>query len=114
MFVERVEELLKKRGLHMNKMLLDLGYSSVFWVRTKQRNSIPAADKVCAIAKYLNTSVEYLLGETDSDVSFDVITAKISENELYILQILRALPNDSRQQIESYINGFYSGIRGSK
>ena len=51
----------RKRGTNVNKMLLECGLSKAT-VDNIKNGSVPGADKLLTIAKYLGVSIDYLLG----------------------------------------------------
>ena len=60
----RIQYLAKEKGTSINKMLVtDLGLSKSI-VDNMMKGSVPSADKLSKIAHYLDTTPEYLLGET--------------------------------------------------
>ena len=59
---ERIKHFSKKRGIHVNKMLQDVGLG--FNTMSNMKKSMPKADNLAKIADYLNCSVDYLLGRT--------------------------------------------------
>ena len=71
--VERIDDLLKNKGLNRPAMAEELGFSVSNIAHWKRRNSLPDAQTIYAMSKYLNVSVSYLLtGNNDSDLSSDV------------------------------------------
>ena len=69
----------RKRGTNVNKMLLECGLSKAT-VDNIKNGSVPGADKLLTIAKYLGVSIDYLLGYSPK-----LNTMKKPKN-LYILQ----------------------------
>lgn len=61
-FSERLENLIRKKGITANKMLTDLGLSRNSIVDWRKRGNIPCAEVVADIAEYFGVSIEYLLG----------------------------------------------------
>lgn len=69
-FVDRIDELLKNKGLNRNDLnnAIDLQKNTI--AQWKIRETIPSADIAVKIAQFLNTSVEYLVtGEEKKDNS---------------------------------------------
>lgn len=62
---ELIVSLLQTKNITSNKMLSDIGYNVSFITDMQRRGHVPAADKLGAIADYLDVSVDYLLGRTD-------------------------------------------------
>lgn len=68
-FFERIDELLKTKKLTQKDLCQGIGLASVqTYSNWKLRNSIPAADIAFKIAQYLNTTVEYLLTGSESNI----------------------------------------------
>ena len=61
----RTVELAQNLGLSKNKLLQNANLSKGLFDRIKQ-GQVPSIDKIQAIAEYLNCSVDYLLGRTDT------------------------------------------------
>ena len=61
----RTVELAQNQGLSKNKLLQNAHLSKGLFDRIKP-GQVPSIDKIQAIAEYLNCSVDYLLGRTDT------------------------------------------------
>lgn len=73
MFVERIRSLLKEKNIFAKDMLKDLGINKDQLKRWEDPTAIIKPIYVNAIADYLDTTPEYLLGKTDEkETSFDV------------------------------------------
>lgn len=61
---EKIKELAQKRGISLNKLEEDLGYSrnTIYSMKTKK----PNAERLQEIADYFHVSTDYLLGRTDN------------------------------------------------
>lgn len=59
MIYEKVKKLCKQKKVSIYRLEKDLGFSASTIVKWKK--SIPAADKLKAVADYLHVSIEYLL-----------------------------------------------------
>lgn len=67
-FISRLEALLNDRKISNKQMCLDIGITTSAVTTWKKRNTIPSADVVLKIAKYLDVSLEYLItGEEKGD-----------------------------------------------
>lgn len=61
---ERIKELCKKRGISLNTLEENLGYSrNTIYSLKKQK---PNAERIAEIADYFQVSTDYLLGRTDN------------------------------------------------
>ena len=56
--------MLKKRGISLQKVAEDLGYSINYLYTLKEKT--PKSDRLQEIADYFNVSTDYLLGRTDN------------------------------------------------
>lgn len=65
MFVERVRALLKEKGITDKEMLVDLDINKNQMTRWAKEGTIPGKAILIAIAYYLDTTPEYLSGDTD-------------------------------------------------
>lgn len=61
---ERIKELAQKRNVSVKQVLSDIGLG--FNTMSNMKTSMPKSDNLAKIADYLNCSVDYLLGRTDS------------------------------------------------
>lgn len=62
--LEKIKELALKRGISLQKVAEDLGYSINYLYTLKEK--IPKSDRLQEIADYFNVSTDYLLGRTDN------------------------------------------------
>lgn len=62
--LEKIKELAQKRGISLQKVAEDLGYSINYLYTLKEKT--PKSDRLQEIANYFNVSTDYLLGRTDN------------------------------------------------
>jgi len=85
-------DLLKKRSLSVNKMLVECGYNTSL-VNDLKKGQMPSADKIAGIAKYLGVSSDYLInGET---LEFDPFASE----EEFIANLRHALYGTSKRKL---------------
>lgn len=89
----KIKELAKQRGIVIKNMLIDcnLGLNTMANLKT----SMPKADSLAKIADYLNCSVDYLMGRTNT-INNDVTSVEneqITEHEKKLLFAYRKNPN---------------------
>lgn len=65
---EKIKELAQKRGINLQTLAKDLGYSENYFYTIKQGSQIPAV-RLAEIADYFGVSVDYLLGRTQHNES---------------------------------------------
>lgn len=80
-FYERTKELVKKNNYSLIPFLQSLGINYETYKSCKRANNLPRADEAVAIAKALNTTVEYLVTgkESDSSVKLNELKRKVFE-----------------------------------
>jgi transcriptional regulator with XRE-family HTH domain len=94
---EFIESILVKKGISDRQMMQDSGLKRGVLDNMK-KGSMPAADKIAAIAKYLGVSVDYLLG-TEQDLKSRAadIKRRVME-ESNEKKFFRAAPIDMEQK----------------
>ena len=71
--LEKIKELALKRGISLQKVAEDLGYSINYLYTLKEKT--PKSDRLQEIADYFNVSTDYLLGRTDKpNIAGDTVT----------------------------------------
>lgn len=60
----RVKELCKEKGISISKLESELGVSQ-YSINKWKNTSSPTVDKISRVARYLNVSIDYLVGATD-------------------------------------------------
>ena len=89
-FYERLREICKEKGTTVTNMLSKLGIATGSTGNWK-RGSLPNGDVLIKIAKYLDTSVDYiLLGEYRSDISKD---------EKKLVELYRKTPERAKYKV---------------
>lgn len=66
-FSDNLEKLIKERKASKKELAETVGITTQAFYDWKKRNSFPSADIALKIAKYLNTTVEYLLTGTNEN-----------------------------------------------
>ncbi|MCQ2611705.1 MAG: helix-turn-helix domain-containing protein [Treponema sp.] len=108
-FWQRVDFLLEKNGLSRKELAANAKFDVSNIGKGIKEGNIPAADTAVRIAKFLNTTVEYLVTGSYSD---DKTNAQIEIDELYksadIIQKLKSIPHEPRSSIELMISDMSS------
>lgn len=97
MFINRVENLLKEKNIFAKDMLSDLEINKNQMARWKKENSVPKRTVLNAIADYLDTTPEYLLGETDIKEK----TSEQTEDEELVSEFIELLNGLTDEQLKS-------------
>ena len=83
-FIERIFNLLDKKGISKNKMLSELKLSKNSFLNWSERNTTPSGEVIIKIANYFNVSTDYLLTgkETDQTQAYPENIQRIIDNLL--------------------------------
>lgn len=79
--VERIETLLREKGVTRNKFSQDIGISSATFYNWQTRGSTPKADILQRIAEYFGVSTDYLLGKTDNPQQYNFPRQEVTQQE---------------------------------
>ena len=93
MFIEKLENEIQKKGITMNKLAKNAGFSQANTDRWK-KGSMPNTDALIKICKYLNVSADYLL-DLDDGAPPPVLT----EQEKELLEHFRQCKPDVKSSI---------------
>lgn len=104
LFWERFSELCGAKGLRPNPVAAEIGIGSGTLSKWKKEKTFPNGETLIKISKYFNCSVDYLLGI--SDIKFPAKN-EILPDELAFLEKLRALPEDSQDEVMYLVNYKY-------
>lgn len=78
---EKIKELADKKGISINRLEEQLGFSrnTIYNMKTKK----PNAERIAEIADYFNVSTDYLLGRTDNPrIASDDTTSEYTTEDL--------------------------------
>ena len=94
-FSERLKELRKEKGLTQKELAnkVNMGQGGYTHWETGKRE--PNFDKIKLLARYLDTSVDYLLGEVDDKRSSQAILNSLGETNNRLDEILNRIPNNN-------------------
>ena len=106
--INRIEFLVKKQDTTINKLLESCGLSKSFVYDMKARGVTPSVDKLARIAIVLDTTLSYLLGETDDPTADSKKPAnssidELSESVAEIAKLLDAAPPELQRTILAMI-----------
>ncbi|MCY7170093.1 helix-turn-helix domain-containing protein [Streptococcus mitis] len=111
--LEKIKELAQKRGISLQKVAEDLGYSINYLYTLKEKT--PKSDRLQEIADYFNVSTDYLLGRTDNPAiagdSKEYIwqgkTLNVEEMASNVMMFGgRELTDEKKKIIQSIIEGY--------
>ena len=111
--LEKIKELAQKRGISLQKVAEDLGYSINYLYTLKEKT--PKSDRLQEIADYFNVSTDYLLGRTNNPAiagdSKEYIwqgkTLNVEEMASNVMMFGgRELTDEKKKIIQSIIEGY--------
>ena len=91
--------LCESKGITPYRIAKDCGFSNVTLSDWKNKGNMPKADKLVKIARYLGTSVEYLVTGEDP-----VPGVKLSSDEDNLLSAYRSLNSLGREKAAEYVS----------
>lgn len=99
--VKRIKDLCVSRGIRIANLEKILGFANGSLAKSDEKIQ---AGRLLAIAKYFGVTMEYLMGEDDSD---------LTQEELALLDYWRKLDVDQREAVGALMNTFISQKRES-
>ena len=82
-FGERIREIRRERGLTQSEFARILGTSKQILSRYELEQCSPKIEQVTKYAKKLRVSVDYLLGDTESEAAYNAFVSENSEKHFY-------------------------------
>lgn len=102
LFIERVRQLLKEKGIYGKDMLADLEINKNQLTRWEKEDTVPTKAVLIAIADYLETTPEYLLGETDIKEKPSA-NGELDELDAEIIRVLSSLSDEKKKAALEYL-----------
>ena len=105
-FSERLRYLRKSRGVTCKEVYEAIGSSKPSYYRYENGDSEPSTQKLIALAKYFNVSIDYLVGRTDSPSMDDENTTvpNITPQKQRLQEKILSLDNQNSAELESFLN----------
>ncbi|MCE2265811.1 helix-turn-helix domain-containing protein [Streptococcus thermophilus] len=107
---EKIKELAKRRGISLQRVAEDLGFSVNYLYTLKEKK--PKSDRLQEIADYFNVSTDYLLGRTDNPaIATDDQTSSDDIDEIIENAMMfdgKPLTDDDKRAIRGIIAGYMS------
>lgn len=96
--MERLKKLREEKGISQIRLSVEVGVAQESISAYERGKAVPTCENLVKIAKYLNTSTDYLLELTDMKLPYNRISLdKLSEEELSILVKYRNLSRCSKK-----------------
>ena len=88
---KRIKLLCAKRGITISKLETDLNFGNGS-IKKWEKTSSPSINKIIKLASYFNVSADYLLGQTDIELSMSEI---IGDEDIISFQRAREKMSDA-------------------
>lgn len=102
MFIERLESLMKEKGVSQKMIAEYCGIGKNQFAYWKKHGNIPAGAILDKIANYFDVSVDYLLGKTDVKKESNN-SPSLSDEQMALLLEIKSLPEDQQKEAWDYI-----------
>ena len=105
LIINRLKECREKIGISKQEAARRIGISQPAYLRYESGERKPSLQTTKEIAKVLNTSVDYLVGESDDNNPILLEVSKNENKELFrIVELCSQMDEKQQKRIISYIN----------
>ena len=105
LYIKRLKECREKLGISKQEAAKRIGISQPAYLRYESGDRKPSLQMTKEIAKVLNTSIDYLVGESDDNNPILLEVSKIENKELFrIVELCSQMDEKQQKRIISYIN----------
>lgn len=101
--MERLKQLREAKGLTQLRLAMELNVSQETISGYEIGKAVPPAEMLIKLADALDSSVDYILGRTDTKCTLRA--SELNEQEAEMLSILRKQPEDKRTFVFDMIKG---------
>lgn len=103
--MERLRKLREEKSISQIRLSVEIGVAQETISAYERGKAVPTCENLVKMAKYLNTSSDYLLELSDVKLPYNKITLdKLSEEELLILIKYRNLTNSEKSKLCGYLD----------
>lgn len=94
------------RGLSSKEVYEAIGSSKPSYYRYEHGDSEPSTQKLIALAKYFNVSIDYLVGRTDNPSvdNENLAVPNLTPQKQRLQEKILSLDNQKSAEVESYLN----------
>lgn len=100
MFKDVFVQILQSKGISAYKLSQDTGITQGMISYWKNGERMPSADNLITLSKYLDVSVDYLLGNEQKN-SVSTLSADTDSQEVY--RQIKKLPPEKQKQVFDYV-----------
>lgn len=103
--MERLKQLREEKSISQIRLSVEIGVAQETISAYEHGKAVPTCENLIKMAKYLNTSTDYLLGLSDMKLPYNRITLdKLTENELSLLIKYRNLSISEKSKLCGYLD----------
>lgn len=115
MISTRLFKIMEDKGITQAELSRLTGISTKTISDWRKKGTNPGADKIMSICKALEIKPETLLSETEAFLTLDnkIEVQKLSEDEDYLVDCYRGLPESTRKRLIAYAS-LLAGINNDK
>ena len=99
--INRIREMSKQKGISLSFLCKQMNVNRVYFIDCEKTGRTIPDDKLSIIADTLNTSIEYLKGETETK---NPPTQKFSADTIALVERISKLSPDKMKQAIEYID----------
>lgn len=101
MFFERLQQLIKEKGITQKQMCDDIQINKNLPKYWKDNNTHPNKTILNSLASYFDVSVDYLLGITD--IKKEITPTEYSEGEQALIELFNKIPKEKKELVLNMI-----------
>lgn len=103
--MERLKQLREEKSISQIRLSVEIGVAQETISAYERGKAVPTCENLIKMAKYLNTSTDYLLGLSDMKLPYNKITLdKLSESELSLILKYRHLSIYEKSKLCGYLD----------
>ena len=99
----RLKELREAKKESQQKLAFLLNVSQTMVSRYELGQAYPDYDTLIVLAKHYNVSIDYLIGYSDSKLSYS--KSDLSDKEQELLSMFKQLSDTQKEKVTAYIQG---------
>ena len=102
--IDRIKELAKEKGIKIKYICSQLGLAETYLSNVKNGKDRMTDERLQKIADILDTTVEYLTGESDEKESSVGITVSLTSEESALIESYRNSPENVRKAVKALLD----------
>lgn len=102
--IDRIKELAKEKGIKIKFICSQLGLAETYLSNVKNGKDRMTDERLQKIADILDTTVEYLTGESDEKESSVGITVSLTSEESALVESYRNSPENVRKAVKALLD----------